>query len=420
MIRGCTTRVSPMSPSRILSFSLLALVLGGCASRPVNPPITQADPRSGYRLETRQAEVKNKNNLVVLAFSGGGTRAAAFSYGVLEFLRRTEIEGPLGNRIRLLDEVDVITGVSGGSFTALAYGLYGEQALRRIRAALPETRRAGRDHRPRVQSRLLGESVVDGLGPFRACGAVVRRDPVRRCDLRRSQPRQGTDDTGVGHGHFDRRALRLQPAYLRCHLLGLELGRAVARGGGLFGGAGCAVVHHADQLRRDVQHEAAGVGAACSSTRKIRRGPPHGRYARSGRSWHTATACSGPTSISSTAECRTTWACAACSMRWTSSKRCTRPACHRRSTARAGSSSSSSIRVSSPPTNWDESEIAAGHDRYPAEVGGRPDRRVLVRDDRSCCETRQRDGRRCACFAIRLRSKPTRIQRWRRAARADR
>src|SRR5262249_27969324 len=30
-------------------------------------------------------------------------------------------------KTRLLDEVDVITGVSGGSFTALAYGLYGEK-----------------------------------------------------------------------------------------------------------------------------------------------------------------------------------------------------------------------------------------------------------------------------------------------------
>src|SRR5205807_5198593 len=30
-------------------------------------------------------------------------------------------------KIRLLDEVDVITGVSGGSFTALAYGLYGDK-----------------------------------------------------------------------------------------------------------------------------------------------------------------------------------------------------------------------------------------------------------------------------------------------------
>ncbi len=67
------------------------------------------------------------DSLVILAFSGGGTRAAAFSYGVLEFLRRTEAIGPKGNKVRLIDAVDVITGVSGGSFTALAYGLYGEK-----------------------------------------------------------------------------------------------------------------------------------------------------------------------------------------------------------------------------------------------------------------------------------------------------
>ena len=115
-----------MSLLRVLS-PLLLILLGACASRPVNPPITQTDPRAGYRLETRQAEVKNKDNLVILAFSGGGTRAAAFSYGALEFLRRTEIEGAGGKRVRLLNEVDVITGVSGGSFTALAYGLYGER-----------------------------------------------------------------------------------------------------------------------------------------------------------------------------------------------------------------------------------------------------------------------------------------------------
>src|SRR6476620_10271372 len=103
------------------------LLLDGCATRPVNPPITQADASSGYRFEVRQAKVQNKDNLVILAFSGGGTRAAAFSYGVLEFLRRTELIGPKGNKGRMLDEVDVITGVSGGSFTALAYGLYGEK-----------------------------------------------------------------------------------------------------------------------------------------------------------------------------------------------------------------------------------------------------------------------------------------------------
>jgi NTE family protein len=102
------------------------LLLGGCATRPINPPITQTDPSAGYRFETRQARDRNPENLVILTFSGGGTRAAAFSYGVLEFLRRTEVAGPQGNRVRLLDAVDIITGVSGGSFTALAYGLYGD------------------------------------------------------------------------------------------------------------------------------------------------------------------------------------------------------------------------------------------------------------------------------------------------------
>src|SRR5262249_38703353 len=37
-----------------------------------------------------------------------------------------EIVTKAGRQARLLDEVDVITGVSGGSFTALAFGLYGD------------------------------------------------------------------------------------------------------------------------------------------------------------------------------------------------------------------------------------------------------------------------------------------------------
>ena len=116
-----------MTRAICIAFATTLVVLAGCATRPVNPPITQTNPSSGYRFETRQAHAKDKDNLVVLAFSGGGTRAAAFSYGVLEFLRRTEVVGPKGNKVRLLDQIDVITGVSGGSFTALAYGLYGDK-----------------------------------------------------------------------------------------------------------------------------------------------------------------------------------------------------------------------------------------------------------------------------------------------------
>ena len=102
-------------------------ISGGCATRPVNLPITKADPAVGYTFHNRQKLFRNQDNLVILAFSGGGTRAAAFSYGVLEYLRRTEVVAPNGTKVRLLDAVNIITGVSGGSFTALAYGLYGEK-----------------------------------------------------------------------------------------------------------------------------------------------------------------------------------------------------------------------------------------------------------------------------------------------------
>ena len=108
---------------------LVAIVaLGGCASRPINEPITQFDPKSGYRpyLLIPKRQNNDPSTLFIVSFSGGGTRAAAFSYGVLEELRRTEIVVD-GKPRRLIDEVDVTTGVSGGSFTALAYALYGER-----------------------------------------------------------------------------------------------------------------------------------------------------------------------------------------------------------------------------------------------------------------------------------------------------
>ena len=117
-----------MRADRLLACILTALVLAGCASRPINEPITQVDPKAGYRPYLLIPKIPNNDphTMFVLSFSGGGTRAAAFSYGVLEELRRTEIQVD-GQRRRLIDEVDVITGVSGGSFTALAYALYGDR-----------------------------------------------------------------------------------------------------------------------------------------------------------------------------------------------------------------------------------------------------------------------------------------------------
>ena len=117
-----------MNFDRVMICLLAAATLAGCASRPVNERMAQVDPKSGYRpyLLIPKRQNNDLHTLFVLSFSGGGTRAAAFSYGVLEELRRTEIT-VAGQRRRMIDEVDVITGVSGGSFTALAYALYGER-----------------------------------------------------------------------------------------------------------------------------------------------------------------------------------------------------------------------------------------------------------------------------------------------------
>jgi len=93
------------------------VVATGCAHYPVNQPLKQVDPQSGYRAKYTGTPGNSENLLLYLTFSGGGTRAAAFSSGVLEELRKTEVVID-GKKRRLLDEVDGISSVSGGSFTA--------------------------------------------------------------------------------------------------------------------------------------------------------------------------------------------------------------------------------------------------------------------------------------------------------------
>lgn len=72
--------------------------------------------------------VRSGDLALILTFSGGGTRAAAFSYGVLKGLQDTQVKGVDG-AYSLLDEVDLISSVSGGSFTAAYYGLYGDRTF---------------------------------------------------------------------------------------------------------------------------------------------------------------------------------------------------------------------------------------------------------------------------------------------------
>jgi NTE family protein len=108
--------------STVLLF-LFIFVFIGCAHYPTNAKLDNFDKEKGYRFRNLLSEENSNSLFVILAFSGGGTRAAAFSYGVMEKLRDTEIMWE-GKKRHLLDEVDIISSVSGGSFTSAYYALY--------------------------------------------------------------------------------------------------------------------------------------------------------------------------------------------------------------------------------------------------------------------------------------------------------
>ncbi len=106
----------------------MLLLVSGCSSYGVihNEPSTDVSAGQPYSIQTWAQSKEAADFVFILNFSGGGTRAAAMAYGVLEELRDTPvaIDGKQG---RLLDEVTHISSVSGGSFTSAYYGLYGDR-----------------------------------------------------------------------------------------------------------------------------------------------------------------------------------------------------------------------------------------------------------------------------------------------------
>ena len=67
--------------------------------------------------------------LIAVTFSGGGTRAAALAYGALTGLRDTVSKSSTIPNRRLIDEVDMVSAVSGGSVTAAYWALKGADGL---------------------------------------------------------------------------------------------------------------------------------------------------------------------------------------------------------------------------------------------------------------------------------------------------
>lgn len=112
-----------------LAIAFLVLAAAGCARFPQNPALKTYDPHAGYRFEKLALNEGNTDDtFVILTLSGGGTRAAGFAYGAIRELSKTKLDD--SNRT-LLDEVDVISSVSGGSFAAGYYGVFGQEAFLR-------------------------------------------------------------------------------------------------------------------------------------------------------------------------------------------------------------------------------------------------------------------------------------------------
>lgn len=108
--------------------AVAVVLLSACTSASYfrNPPIAATTPTSGYRAEQAFSDPKEAELAVVLSFSGGGTRASALAYGVLEELSKHRITVQ-GRSRRVLDEVDLVYGVSGGAVTAAYYGAFGDR-----------------------------------------------------------------------------------------------------------------------------------------------------------------------------------------------------------------------------------------------------------------------------------------------------
>ncbi len=97
------------------------LLLGGCvggfANSPMNTALT-ADPE-----KLPEPPGIASDTIIGLSFSGGGMRAAAFSFGVLQGLESVPATNDTARTA--LDQVGFVSAVSGGSVTAAYFGLKG-------------------------------------------------------------------------------------------------------------------------------------------------------------------------------------------------------------------------------------------------------------------------------------------------------
>ena len=115
--------------SALVSPALCALLVACVAiAPPVTVPLGKSQegkwtPAVEYRPGVIGKYTPQDEALILVAISGGGKRSASFSYGVLKELNGVSVDIGDGEQ-PLLHKVDLIAGVSGGSFTAAYYALH--------------------------------------------------------------------------------------------------------------------------------------------------------------------------------------------------------------------------------------------------------------------------------------------------------
>ncbi len=114
-----------------LACALLALLLAGCATRFENQPLAAGQGN----VERRAVDVSDPERpLILVAISGGGSRAAALGWAVLREMGRFSYRSADGTPRPLLDDIAVVSSVSGGSVIAAQFVLNGAQGLERFDA----------------------------------------------------------------------------------------------------------------------------------------------------------------------------------------------------------------------------------------------------------------------------------------------
>jgi len=116
----------------LASLAAVGFSLAGCIGTdfgPINEQTSDVGPPSpAFIPETGD----DGSTVVGLAFSGGGTRAAAFGYGVLRELDDTLIDEYPKQR-SLVDDIRLISGASGGAVAAAYFGYKGRDDYRDFR-----------------------------------------------------------------------------------------------------------------------------------------------------------------------------------------------------------------------------------------------------------------------------------------------